>query len=1038
MSTQSHAKAIEDLTWKLGHAMFDRMETSRPTPLEATWWQEQALELCMQDEWLKVQAFRFVDVLPTLGYQPREIARHMREYFNRPKVQRDSRHARRRAQLQALAELENGANNFRLERMVAHLTDFSSLGSPWARLLAWIAWKSARVMAGQFIAGTTPQEAQRAIQRMRRRQLAFTIDVLGEAAVSKQEAEAYQQTYLDLIDQLPRHASRWSAVPLVDEADGRAIPRVNVSVKLTAIHPGLDPIDPERSKAIGKERLRPILRRGMAAGAHIHVDMEHYAIKDLTLELFKEIMLEDEFRDYPHFGIVLQAYLKEGDDDARAMVEFAKQRGAPIWVRLVKGAYWDSETVWANQAGWPIPVWEQKWQSDACYERMTRILLENWEHTHGAFASHNIRSLAYAMALKRTWNIPSYAFELQMLYGMGDPMKRAGVELGERCRIYTPYGQLLPGMAYFIRRLLENTANESFLRQSADVPREILLRNPTDTGRATPPPEPRIVFKLELEEPIMDPFENVPNSDFGIADNRQALQAGLARIRTEMPGAVPIVIGGESTTSKQTYASVNPSRPAEIVAQVSLATTEDVERAVSAAKDGLAEWRAVAPYERAEILHAAADLLEQRRFDLAALAILEVGKPWREADAEVSEAIDYLHYYAREMVRLADNLRRRDIDGETNEYMYMPRGVAATLTTWSFPLALVANTTAAALVTGNAVIMKPARAASACAYRVFEALRDAGVPAGALQFLPGAGASIGEALVRHPDVHTIAFTGSRSVGLQINRLAANAITNRPGFKKTILELGGNNAIIVDSDADVDEALKGVVASAFVCAGQKCSAAGRVVVLDAIYDRFIERLTEAVRGISVGMADDAAATVTPVIDREAVQRLRAAIENGKQQAKCLVEVDTSAITQETDGGYFVGPVVFADAPADHPLVQEELFGPVLVIQRASDFSEAIQLFNNAQYALTGGIFSRSPANIARARTELECGTLYVNRKITGSAVDRQPFGGMKLSGTGNKTGGPDYLIQFCQGRTITENTLRRGFAPSEDVLETMGS
>jgi RHH-type proline utilization regulon transcriptional repressor/proline dehydrogenase/delta 1-pyrroline-5-carboxylate dehydrogenase len=1040
VSTDDSQRQIEDLTLRLGNEMFDRMENNKPWIAELQWWMDWGLAQFMKNERLKIQAFRFIDILPTIGQSSVEMARHMKEYFVLPQNGGSGHrhHGAHREQAEALKALNGSGGIYQFDQLVSRIMNFKRLDSIRPRLLCWFAWKASMLMARQFIAGGNIAEAERAIRRLRKRRLAFTIDVLGEAARSAKEALQYQDIYLDLISELPKHAATWEPVPLIDGVGDQAVPRVNVSIKLTSIHPGLDAIAAERSKEVAKERLRPLLRRGMEGEVHLHIDMEHYAIKDLTLEVFYELLMEKEFRDYPHFGIVLQAYLKDGDRDVHKFVEWAKQRGTRTWIRLVKGAYWDSETVWADQAGWPWPVWEQKWMSDACFERMTSVLLRNWKHTPSAFASHNIRSLACAMAHRQLYEIPSSHFELQMLYGMGDPIKRAVVEMGQRCRIYTPYGQLLPGMAYFIRRLLENTANEGFLRQAGeDKPREELLRNPNETGAATPPFQRPVVVRCEFEEPLMDPFENVPNTNFAEAEARQKMQAGLANARAEMGRKCPLVIDGQSVTTGVWFESLNPSRPSEIVGKVAQAGPEHVEQAVAAAARAFNRWRNVSPHQRAEYVFQIAELMQQRRFDLAACAIYECGKPWREADADVSEAVDYCNYYAKEMIRMADNIRRRDISGETNEYVYAPRGVVAVISPWNFPLAILSGMAAAAIVTGNTVVIKPASTAAVTAFKIMEIVEAVGLPAGVVNYLPGPGAEIGELLVKHPGVAMVAFTGTRRVGCRINQLAAEHSASRPALKKVIAEMGGKNAIIVDSDADLDEAVKGVTVSAFGYAGQRCSAASRCIVVEPLYDRFVERLVESVRGSRVGPADDSATAVPPVVDQQLLDSIREMIEVGKREAKCVLEVDTSQVSSENDNGYYIGPTVFADVRPDARIAREEIDGPVLAIIRARDFDHAIEIFNGSDYALTGGVFSRSPANLERARNECECGNLYINRVITGSHVDLQPFGGLKMSGLGTKIGGPDYLIQYCEPRTITENTLRRGFAPSEEVIESLG-
>ena len=880
MSTAVTGQETEQRTLRLGREMFERIRGSQAWIIQTEWWQDQLLKQCMVNEWFKVQAFRLIDALPMLGDDV-ELARHLKEYFVLPQRDRDNHNGGNPER--ALCELDPPGVQW-FVRAVSRWMDFQRLDSFRARRTAWFARQSALMMAGNFIAGSNMKEAERTIRRMRDRRLAFTIDVLGEAALSRVEAEAYHRTYMDLVNELPKHAATWSKVPLIDEANGQRIPRVNISIKLTSLYPGFDPIAPEAAKKRAKELLRPLLRKGMEGGAHVHIDMEHYAIKDLTLDLCEELFIEDEFRDYPHFGIVLQAYLEDGDRDAARTIAYAKRRGTPIWVRLVKGAYWDSETVWADREHWPWPVWEQKWQSDACFERMTHELLANHKHVYTAFASHNIRSLAHAMALRQLWEIPGTAFELQMLYGMGDPIKRAGIEMGQRCRIYTPYGPLLAGMAYFIRRLLENTANESFLRQAGDRSESELLRDPEEIGRGAPPAEKPFIIRYEFEEPIMDPFENVPNTDFSRGPNRRQMVSGLAQVRAEMGNEIPLLIGGERIVTDAWAESLNPSRPREVVAKVAQADAETADRAVQAAVAAFQSWRRVSPSKRAEVIFRLAELMRERRPELAALESVECGKPWREADADVSEAIDYCNYYGKEMIRIGEYARVRDIPGETNEYFYTPRGVVAVISPWNFPLAIPAGMLAGAVVTGNTVVFKPASAGAAIGFKLAEMCELAGLPAGVVNYLPGPGATVGQALVTHPDVATIAFTGSREVGCRINQAAAEMLTSRPAVKKVIAEMGGKNAVIVDSDADLDEAIKGVMHGAFAYAGQKCSALSRVIVLEQAHDRFMERLVETARSASIGPAEEPSTSVPPVIDQAAFESIRNYIELGKDRSQ----------------------------------------------------------------------------------------------------------------------------------------------------------
>lgn len=450
---------VEDLTRRIGLDLFARVALERPIPFGPTWWDDRLMGLTMGNEAVKLQLFRFVDVLPQLE-TPADIVRHLREYFNEAR------------------EHLPGWIPFALR----WLPERGPLGRAMAAFTRW----SARRMAQKFIAGSNIAEAVRAVERLRDRSLAFTVDLLGEATVTETEAEKAQAEYLHLIEGLSAEVNTWPENPLIDRDDSGPLPRVNVSVKLSALYSQFDPIDPDGTSRAVRARLRPILRAARQHRAFVNIDMEHYDFKDLTIQIFQEALDEPEFRDWEDAGIAIQAYLRDTDEDLPKIAAWAQRRGTPVWVRLVKGAYWDHETIMAQQLGWPVPVWTQKWQSDAAYERVTRFMLENRQWIRPAFGSHNIRSVSHVLALARVMNLPPGAVEIQMLYGMADPIKRALAETGQRVRVYTPYGELLPGMAYLVRRLLENTANESFLRAgfSEGVPPEVLLRNPLKVGQA--------------------------------------------------------------------------------------------------------------------------------------------------------------------------------------------------------------------------------------------------------------------------------------------------------------------------------------------------------------------------------------------------------------------------------------------------------------------------------------------------------------------------------------------------------------------------
>ncbi|RYZ67557.1 MAG: L-glutamate gamma-semialdehyde dehydrogenase, partial [Proteobacteria bacterium] len=439
--------------------------------------------------------------------------------------------------------------------------------------------------------------------------------------------------------------------------------------------------------------------------------------------------------------------------------------------------------------------------------------------------------------------------------------------------------------------------------------------------------------------------------------------------------------------------SVNPSNPTQVLGRVHVAGVAEAEAAMKAAKEAFPKWRKTSYEARAAMLDKLADIFTRDRLHLDAIEVLEAGKPWEEADGDVAEAIDFCRFYAKEMRRIGKGIRVGGIPGEQSMYMYQPRGVSVVIAPWNFPLAILAGMVAASIVTGNTCVFKPAEQTPVIGAYLMKALREAGVPAGVANFLNGYGEEIGDTLTGHIDTSMICFTGSKAVGLHIWERASKHQPGQQHMKHVICEMGGKNAVVIDSDADLDEAVTGVLNSAFGFAGQKCSACSRVIVLDEIYDRFTDRLVEAAKGLKVLSPEEADAFVGPVIDQEAHARILKAIETGKQEAKLAFQGAVPAV------GYFVGPTIFTDVKPDAWIAQNEIFGPVLAVIRAKNFDTAIEIANNTEYGLTGGVYSRSPGNIEKAKNDFNVGNVYINRGITGAMVERHPFGGFKMSGAG---------------------------------------
>ncbi len=992
------AENLQPLIVELGSQLWEQIRRRQPSFFERRWWDDRILGAAMGDESLKVQMFRFVDVLPRLKTHE-AVTQHLHEYFE---------------EVQAHLPWAVQLVRFGIE----HISPDSIL----SRTLAYNARSNAMRMAKRFIAGETSSEVLAALHQMRSAGQAFTLDLLGEAVISEQEADSYQQRYLQLIDDLALDVNSWPPDPHLDGDHEGPIPRLNLSIKLSSLVSQFRPVDQVGTSSRVKARLRPILRKAIEHHAHLQFDMEQFHYKGLTQQIFRDILLEDEFRAVQHVGIVLQAYLQNAEHDAQQLLDWVKERGTPVSIRLVKGAYWDYENIIAANHGWPVPVFPAKWQTDETFERLTRFLLENHHWLRPAFGSHNLRSLSNAIVTARQLGVPQSAYEIQVLYGMATEMAQAFVQLGQRLRVYTPFGDLIPGMAYLVRRLLENTSNESFLRQSqlTDHPIEDLLMPPSEMLKRTPPASPK----------AKPSFVNEPLTDFSIAANREAMASAIEEARSQFGLDYRAVINGRREESRAWITSKNPSRKEEIVGRVTACTTAMAEEAIAAAKRGFRQWSKVTANYRAEYLELVAKELSARRFEFAAWQTLECGKPWIEADADVAEAIDFCRFYAAQMLSL-DNPETLAVPGEDNSYTYRPRGVAVVIAPWNFPLAILTGMTMAAVVAGNTVIVKPAEQSSVVAAKLMEIIQSTGFPDGVINFLPGIGEDLGPTLTSHPDVDLVAFTGSRAVGLAINKQAADPHPLQKSVKHVLAEMGGKNAIIIDADADLDEAVQGVISSAFGYAGQKCSACSRVIVLAETYDDFLSRLVEATKSLIVGPADDPATQIGPVIDFEAAKRIRKTIEAAQESANLVYAPELGPTAKQ---GYYVGPHIFNQVLAESPLATQEIFGPVLAVMKATDLAQALELANSTDYALTGGIYSRSPANIKRVRQEFLVGNLYINRPITGALVGRQPFGGFKLSGMGTKAGGHDYLKEFLVPVTITENTMRRGFAPTTNKTE----
>ena len=507
-------------------------------------------------------------------------------------------------------------------------------------------------------------------------------------------------------------------------------------------------------------------------------------------------------------------------------------------------------------------------------------------------------------------------------------------------------------------------------------------------------------------------FKNEPAADFSKPENAQRMKSALAAVRAELGRTYALRIGTERHETGGLLKSLNPSKPSEVVGVFHKATSELANKAIAAADAYFATWARVPAETRAAMLEKAADIISRRKFEFDAWLVVEAGKTWPEAEADVSEAIDFCRYYALQMRKLAHPDPLVQMPGEKDELVYLPLGVGVVIPPWNFPLAIMTGMTVAALVTGNTVVVKPSSDTPTIAAKFGEVLEEAGFPLEAWTIMVGSGAEVGDLLVTHPRTRFIAFTGSREVGLRINELAAKPQQGQIWIKRVIAEMGGKDAIVVDEEADLDAAVQGVAASAYGYQGQKCSACSRAIVSEKLYEPFLEKLAAKVKEITVGPADDPANYMGPVINDKSKKSILSYIEVGKKEGRLVAGGAASA-----GDGYFVEPTVIADVDAKSRIFQEEIFGPVLAVAKARDYEHALELANDSEYGLTGAVYTKNPAKQKEAAERFFVGNLYINRKCTGAMVGAHPFGGFNMSGTDSKAGGPDYLLQFLQAKSI---------------------
>ncbi len=936
---------------------------------------------------LRVHALRFVAALPSLDHDTDgiEVRKLLDETLER--IVADSQIARA-ANWQGDRQALPGW----LEQAVTAQRAVLAWFSP--ATVARMARTAVQTMARIFIAGEDIERAGPALQALADSDRDATLDQLGELVVSEPEADRYLQGVLRLVQGLTARYPRATR-------NSAGIPRGHVSVKVSALSSDYNADDVEGTWQRVGPRLLQILRTAKQGGVFIHLDAEHYDVRDLTLAMLEHSLAQPDLQTWADVGIVVQAYLRDAPEHLAQVLDLARRRQVRMPVRLVKGAYWDAETTDALAHDHLPPQFLNKAETDGCFQMLALQILAQTEYAQLCIGSHNLRDHCFAHEARLLLYPEAPPVEHQCLHmtyeGLSTGLAAQRDEHGNpwAVRNYIPVGSLLVGMAYLVRRILENSSQVGVLT---------MARAGHDTDIALQPPavvlsqEPVVRDDLVQADDRGDlpPFRNVAPIRLDRPAHRAAWQRALAA-RTLL-----------ERFQQGNQAITNPSAPDEVIGRIDFAENSAVDAVVASAVAAGRDWAGRPVGHRAGLLLRAAELLRVRRPDFAALVCLEAGKARLEALGDVDEAIDFLQFYAREAVRCEGTGERQ------------ARGVIAVVAPWNFPLAIPSGMAAAALVSGNCVVLKPAEQTPLIARAWVDLMHEVGVPAAALQHLPGEGLEVGAPLVGHPDVQGVVFTGSMAVGLQLHRQMAVQ------GKLAIAEMGGKNAILVTANADLDEAVSGSLKSAFGHAGQKCSAASRILVDLRIFPQFVERFSSAAKDLRLGTAEAPGTRVNPVICRQDQERLRHAAQQARQEAERVggrVWLDRS---QETAPGHAVGPVVIA-LPAEaarqpQSWAQQELFGPIVHVISVADLEQALELQSTSSYALTGGIFAQCQADVDKVLTRMQAGNVYVNRPITGARVGVEPFGGFLRSGTGPKAGGRDYVLAMTTPATMIPNIV----------------
>lgn len=984
---------VEERSQEIIKKLLIKLNQYRPTFFEDV--SDFGLGLTAQYALLRIHLLKFLAILPSLDHDKTgvEVKRILLESLSR--FLKDNRKAMR---LKKKGQERSFPKAYTLGIKLFY---YLALISP-AFFLAGIVRKSVRLMAKRFIAGESIEKADKSLKALRLTSRDVTLDQLGELVVSEREADHYKTEVLRLVNGFSLHVNK-------GEKNSAGINRAHVSIKVSALCSDFLPHAPDYTFSLVGPRLREILLAAREADVFINIDAEHYHYRDIVFKIYKRVLLETpELSDYQSTGIVIQAYLRDASKHLQEIIELSQKRGLMMPVRLVKGAYWDAETVEADAHSFNAPQFLNKEETDIHFRQLIVKIYEAHPHLKLALASHNFADHAFARATKEILYPEVGEIEHQCLHMTYEALSTALAKMNWATRNYVPVGSLLVGMAYLVRRIMENSSQVGVLTIMRSHKRHQTLQSPYAVHKKKKQ-EGKLAWDRSVSK-LEDEFFNVSPLRLYRDEDRIWMELALKAFQEKGLGKE---YQNHFEMSGDWVTIIASSSPETIVGKIRFANMDDAERALSCIDDSYnnGHWANSKWAFRTAMLVKAAGLMLAARNDLSALIVYEAGKSVSEALADVDEAIDFLNFYARTEAYLQRNFT--DLTS---------RGPVAVISPWNFPIAIPCGMVASALVAGNTVILKSAEQTPLITQVLVDLLHLAGVPRDVLIHLPGNGETVGDFLVRDERISSIVFTGSKPVGSAIasvarKRMYKNKLTEKTYPVRAITEMGGKNAVIVTQNAELDETVSGILYSAFGHAGQKCSACSRVIVHNSLKARLIERLKEASSDLKVGESYQFDTAINPVITKADQERLRESVVLASIEARSFggsVVLDRST---EALPGFCVGPVLI-ELPYERAFdrqsyAQKELFGPVVHIMGFNTLDEAAKLYNSTDYALTGGIFSQSQNDIDYLLTKLESGNIYVNRTVTGARVAIEPFGGFKLSGSGPKAGGRHYLLALHQ-------------------------